>query len=79
MLKEIIERRHHFTTPDKMYCGCIEENGYLDFQGNRKEVSVAFHYRIYDEKLAMKIQEIVKCINSKKWNEVEAVEKEYSI
>ena len=49
------------------------------FKEIEKEVSVAFHYRIYDEKLAMKIQEIVKCINSKKWNEVEAVEKEYSI
>ena len=76
MLKEIIERKHHFTTPNKMYYGCIEGNGYLDFQGNRKEVSAAFHYRIYDEKLAMKIQEIVKKINSKKWSDEEAIVKE---
>lgn len=71
MLKEIVKRKHHFTTPNKMYYGGIEENDSLDFHGNREEVSAAFHYRIYDEKLAMQIQKIVKCINSGKWNDAE--------
>lgn len=77
MLKEIVERKHHFTTPNKMYYGGIEENGYLDFHGNRKEVSAAFKYRIYDEKLAILIQEVVKCINDKKWIEASKLIEEY--
>lgn len=78
MLKEIIKRKHHFTTPKEMYYGDIKERAYLDFHGNRKEVSAAFHYRIYDELLATQIQNIVECINHKKWTEAEALIREMS-
>ena len=67
MLKEIIKRRHHFTTPRKMYYGNLA-GGYLDFHGNRNEVSAAFHYRIYDTELACIIQKVVKLINSEEWS-----------
>ena len=69
MLKEIIERKHHFTMLDKMYYGDLNKHGYLDFLGNRKEVSAAFYYRIYDDELAQKIIQIVEYINAEKWNE----------
>lgn len=79
MVKEIIKRKHHFTTPKEMYYGSVEESNFLDFQGNRKEVSAAFHYRIYDKKLAIQIQEIVKCINSGKWNDAKSLINELGI
>lgn len=75
MLNEIIERKHNFTDPENMYYCGIEKSGFLDFHGNRKEVSAAFHYRIYDEKLASQIIKIVECINNKKWIEAETIMK----
>lgn len=69
MFKEIIERKHHFTKPDKMYCADLDKYGYLDFLGNRDEVSDSFYYRIYDNELAHTIQKIVKYINDEKWIE----------
>ena len=59
MLAEVAERKHHFTTPDSMYWASIEERGFLDFHGNRCEVSAAFHYRIYDVELAEKVKKAV--------------------
>lgn len=71
MLMEIVKRKHHFTDPkDMYYCG-IDKAGFLDFHGNRKEVSAAFHYRIYDEEFATQIQIIVDCINHKKWDDAD--------
>lgn len=69
MLKEVARRKHHFTEPGSMYYGGIERSGYLDFHGNRKEVSAAFHYRIYDAELARKIQAVAKLLNSEMWGE----------
>ena len=67
MLKEVIERKHHFTTPNEMYYGDLDSRGYIDFHGNRNEVSAAFHYRIYDTELTYIIQKVVKFINSEEW------------
>lgn len=68
MLKKIIERKHHFTTPKNMYYGNLDTHRYIDFHGNRNEVSAAFYYRIYDIELACIIQKVVKLINSEDWS-----------
>ena len=68
MLKEIAERQHHFTEPDNMYYSTIEKNAYLDFHGNRREVSAAFFYRIYDVEMAVKIKKAVELINREEWD-----------
>ena len=73
MLKEIVERKHHFTTPKDMYYGNLDIHRYIDFYGNRNEVSAAFHYRIYDIELACIIQKVVKLINSEDWNMAKAI------
>ena len=68
MLKEICERRHTFTEPEEEnYIGSLEEHGFIDFHGNRREVSAAFHYRIYDTEMAKEIKEIVHLIHGKEW------------
>lgn len=67
MLAEVAERKHHFTEPDKMYWSSIEAQGFVDFHGNRREVSAAFQYRIYDPELAAKIEAVVEHINREDW------------
>ena len=70
MIKEIAERKHHFTDPGNTYYGSIEENGFLDFHGNRKEASAAFHYRIYDVNLAERICKFVEMLNMEEWEKL---------
>lgn len=71
MLKEMAERRHTFTeSEEKNYWCSFEENGFIDFHGNRREVSAAFHYRIYDPEMAQKIKEAVHHIHRKEWDAV---------
>lgn len=56
MLEDMKCKGHTFTRPNDLFLGCIKPNdGYLDFHGNRKEYSAAFHYRIYDYQMAKKI------------------------
>lgn len=56
MLEDMKCKGHTFTRPNDLFLGCIKPNdGYLDFLGNRKEYSAAFHYRIYDYQMAKKI------------------------
>ena len=69
MLKKTAERRHHFTDPDSMYYGDLERTGYRDFHGNRKEVSAAFFYRIYDKEMIERIYKIVDFINEERWDD----------
>lgn len=61
MLKEMAERGHTFTEPDRLFVDCRSPKsygeGFVDFHGNRNEVSAAFHYRIYDAALLEKIKE----------------------
>lgn len=64
MLSEMESRGHTFTEPDKLLVTCTggtDERiaGFVDFHGNRNEVSAAFFYRIYDESMAEKIREAI--------------------
>lgn len=72
MLARVIERKHHFTQPESMYYCEDMERGYADFHGNRREVSAAFHYRIYDVALHEKIRRVVNLINKEAWEDAEA-------
>lgn len=64
MITEMKERHHTFTDPN-----CVTKkyndnrlNGFIDFKGNRNEVSAAFHYRIYDMILAEEIRKAITSI-----------------
>ena len=54
---------HTFTEPDNLFVDCCENpkrgGGFVDFHGNRNEVSAAFHYRIYDMALIERIRTAV--------------------
>lgn len=66
MLKEIVERKHTFREPDKLYI--IPKNrGFTDFHGNRNEVSAAFHYRLYEADFTRAVQRIAGHINNQEW------------
>lgn len=67
MLAEIVKRQHHFADPKNMWWSSFERNGFVDFHGNRREVSAAFHYRIYDAELAEKIKVTVDRIIRGQW------------
>jgi len=60
MLAEMENRGHTFTEPDNLFVDCSENprcgGGFVDFHGNRNEVSAAFHYRIYDKTLIERIR-----------------------
>lgn len=55
MIAEIEMRGHTFVEPEDLFVDCQESKGYgtgfVDFHGNRNEVSAAFSYRIYDTKM----------------------------
>lgn len=56
MLLEMESREHTFREPDDLFVDC--SNGtFVDFHGNRNEVSAAFFYRIYDKSVAEKLRE----------------------
>lgn len=59
MLAEMEHRGHTFTEPDNLFVDCRERGGFVDFHGNRNEVSAAFHYRIYDKALIERIRTAV--------------------
>lgn len=66
MLNEIVERKHTFREPDKLFI--IPKNGrFTDFHGNRNEVSAAFHYRLYETDFIRTVQKISGYINSGEW------------
>lgn len=61
MLQDMKNHGHTFTHPDDLFIDRLNEHGrYFDFHGNRKEVSAAFHYRIYDRKMAQKLQQLIR-------------------
>lgn len=75
MLREIAERKHTLdglTEDDNKWCS-FEKDGYIDFHGNRKEVSAAFLYRIYDREIAEQIMEAVRYIHRKEYDKVLAM------
>lgn len=57
MLEEIRARKHTFTHPEDLF---LAGSRFIDFHGNRNEVSAAFHYRIYDTNM---VEEIRRQIN----------------
>lgn len=70
MLKQITERHLTFTEPEEKNFWCsVDEPGFIDFHGNCREVSAAFHYRIYDKEMAEKIKVTVHHIHRKEWDE----------
>jgi len=61
MLAEMQERGHSFVEPDNLFVRCDGKSygsGFTDFSGNRNEVSAAFYYRIYDEKLVDELKKL---------------------
>lgn len=63
LINVIIKRKHHFDNPNKLFSGNFDKNGFIDFNGNLKEVSCAFNYRIYDFDIINKIKELIKHID----------------
>lgn len=64
MLTEMESRGHTFTDPDDLFVDCTDRSdgygcGFVDFHGNRKEVSAAFRYRIYDMEMLGRLKERV--------------------
>lgn len=51
MLKQAAVRHYRFTEPKDLWLCGFEKTSYSDFHGNFREVSAAFHYRIYDADL----------------------------
>lgn len=68
-LQMVIARRHTFEKFSHKEVEWSEDGMFCDFQGNLKEVSAAFHYRIYDKDLVANIEKIVGLIHKKKYNE----------
>ena len=61
MLQDMKESGHTFTHPDDLFIDLLNKpSRYFDFHGNRNEVSAAFHYRIYDSKMAKEIKKEVE-------------------
>lgn len=57
------ERGHTFRDPEKLFDDFRGIEGYgagfVDFHGNRNEVSAAFYYRIYDMEMLGRLKESV--------------------
>jgi len=54
MIEEISEKGHTFTEPDNLFMNCTSScygAGFVDFHGNRRELSASFYYRIYDSSM----------------------------
>ena len=67
MISEMKERRHTFTDSDNIFLDLSGDKtmGFVDFKGNRREVSAAFHYRIYDMSMIEDIKEAIAPIIKK--------------
>lgn len=69
MLTEMEERGHTFTEPDGLFVDCRSSEsygeGFVDFHGNRNEVSAAFYYRIYDMDFLKAVKEAARKIARK--------------
>lgn len=63
MIAEMKERHHTFTDSGDLFWNM---NGFVDFHGNRNEVSAAFHYRIYDMDMLEEIKRAVEPIIGRK-------------
>lgn len=66
-LRAVIERQHTFVKSYHPEVEWSKDGTICDFSGNLREVSAAFHYRIYDKELATNIETIVELIHEKKY------------
>jgi len=67
MLKEIEVRGHTFSEPhlDRLFTNCDMEfygAGFVDFAGDRREVSAAFSYSVYDRSLVEELKRKVAAL-----------------
>jgi hypothetical protein len=64
MIAEMLERGHTFVEPKEIFQEVTShsEGSFVDFSGNRNEVSAAFCYRIYDCELIEKLRAMVQPI-----------------
>lgn len=75
MIKAIAKRKAHFVEPENLFRGSMKKSGYEDFHGNLREVSAAFHYRIYDFDINEKVRNAVRFLKQEQWeNAILAVE-----
>ena len=71
MIADIAKQKHSFTYKEIERVVKIESGGlFVDFHGNRRELSAAFFYRIYDEAMAAEIKELVEMIFAKDYEAV---------
>lgn len=73
MLAAIARGKHHFTEPDNLYRGGFKKYGFIDFHGNRVEITAGFFYRIYDRGLAKKIQTAAEHIKREEWDKAQSL------
>lgn len=72
MIGEMASRGHHFEKTTNFHQEYIENTKFVDFRGNRKEVSATFHYRIYDSDIEKTIRRAVELLNDEKFIECES-------
>ena len=73
MLAAMARGKHHFNDPDNLYRGGFEKYGFLDFHGNRVEITASFNFRIYNRELASKIWEAAEYIRREEWDKAQSV------
>lgn len=73
MLATMARGKHHFTDPDNLYRGGLEKYGFLDFHGNRVEITASFFFRIYDRELASKIWAAAEHIKREEWDKAQSL------
>ena len=76
-LRVMIDRHHTFEKFSHKEVEWSENGMYCDFSGNSREVSAAFHYRIYDKDLASNVEKVVGLIHQKKYDEALLALNEY--
>lgn len=76
MLQDICQEKHKIRGKSKDIF-TFNEDGSIDFKGDRDIYTSMFMYKIYDQKLVEDLKEIVKLINNKEWDKavIEIVER----
>jgi hypothetical protein len=67
MLKSMAKRKLHFANSGDLYSE-FANHGFIYFEGNLREVSAAFMYRIYDTTMAEKLQNVVSLLIAERWD-----------
>ena len=59
MLNDMKEHKHTFTSNELLYYNSANDR-IVDFHGNRREASAAFHYRIYDTQMVERLKSALR-------------------